>query len=144
MIHVVISFVGFDFVVINVNILLLPFQRGSALPPSVISQSWLRRIEMNTAAIIADTIAHFAAQFTYPGKRNLFRHRKAPRIQFQTAFCRPCLVRNCAREQGPIRCGVAFLARWLTPSAATNAGGYGSPLSAGTTRGGARSLAMNF
>src|SRR5258708_29379167 len=42
---------------------------GSALPPSVICRSWFRRIEMNLAAIVDDTIARFPGLFTFPGKR---------------------------------------------------------------------------
>src|SRR5258705_13090837 len=41
---------------------------GSA-PPSVICRSWFRRIEMNVAAIVDDTIARFPGLFTFPGKR---------------------------------------------------------------------------
>jgi hypothetical protein len=44
---------------------------------------------MNTAAIIGDTIAHFAARFTYPGKRNPFRHRKGSRLNFKQPFVVP-------------------------------------------------------
>src|SRR6266852_7532773 len=42
---------------------------GSALPPSVICRSWFRRIEMNLAAIVDDTIARFPGMFTFLGKR---------------------------------------------------------------------------
>ena len=40
--------------------------------------------------------------------------------------CRPCLVRNCARAQGPIPRDLSIEAVSLTPSNATAFGGYGS------------------
>src|SRR5436309_2516526 len=46
---------------------------GSASPPSVICRSWFRRIEMNVAAIVDDTIARFRGLFTLPGKRIFIR-----------------------------------------------------------------------
>src|SRR5258705_13635892 len=46
---------------------------GSDLPPSIICRSWFRRIEMNVAAIVDDTIARFPGLFTFPGKRICFR-----------------------------------------------------------------------
>src|SRR6478736_9580429 len=46
---------------------------GSDLPTSVICRSWFRRIEMNVAAIVDDTIARFPALFTFPGKRICIR-----------------------------------------------------------------------
>src|SRR6266478_3752603 len=42
---------------------------GSDLPPFIICRSWFRRIEMNVAAIVDDTIARFPDLFTFPGKR---------------------------------------------------------------------------
>src|SRR5258705_10958693 len=46
---------------------------GSDLPPSIICRSWFRRIEMNLAAIVDDTIARFPGLFTFPGKRICIR-----------------------------------------------------------------------
>src|SRR3954462_6868372 len=44
---------------------------------------------------------------------------------------RPCLVRNCAREQGPIRRGLSVDVRCARHSFTTRAGGYGSLRSQG-------------
>src|SRR5450631_327059 len=48
---------------------------GAAPPASVIIGSWRRRIEMNVAAIVDNTIARFRSHFTLSGKRICRRKR---------------------------------------------------------------------